>query len=383
MKKILPLTLCLFLFTAINVSAFESLFEDRFKTETGTFEDDYLFCGEELEFPGEAEDLFFFGRMLHFTGKAKLGFFAFGREIYIDGDVGNGINACGDTIKITGNVKGTNLLCGPVIIIENEAVINGPIFILGGNVHTRGRINGNIYILAGNVNIGSRIDGNVSVFAGNLLIGNEVKGNVKARVGRISISGQGRIDGNLIYSAHKKLSEQDLVKIKGEVRFEEEKEKSKPSHFVFLIKLFLRLSFIVSGLLLLFIPATKRLEDEGSPRIFWLNSLWGLIPFFMYPSAIVLSVLLVITIPLAGMLLLALIPILFVTNVLGVAMLGQFIFRLIKWKITKRHLFFLMGSLICIALGFIPYISIILMIFLSSLGWSYVLLPLFQEKLNV
>ena len=73
-----------------------------------------------------------------------------------------------------------------------------------------------------------------------------------------------------------------------------------------------------------------------------------------------------ITIPLAIIIILAGVPLILTTKVLGVTMLGQYLFKKFKWNNSKRFVYFLFGLIFYAVLNFIPVIAFISMIFFST-----------------
>ncbi|MCP4367490.1 MAG: polymer-forming cytoskeletal protein [Deltaproteobacteria bacterium] len=371
MKTKLFFGVLLIFFISMSAGAVEVVFDKDFKTENMEIEDDYIYLGRRLDFSGNTEDLIFMGRDLDFTGKTKLGLFAFGKAIMVNGKVGNGITSAGENISIQGEIKGSNFIAGRRIVIQEGAIVNGPIFTGAAELIIRGKVNGDLYVGAGKVTIE-----------------NTVNGNINARTGRMMILGDGKVNGNLTYTSHKEISKEELAKVTGSVNFQNSKTSKAGQFFKssgfwkysFIIKILFIVAFIASGLLFLFLPPTKVLENQRANDKFWLTSLYGLIPLFMYPALIVISALLVVTLPLSGVLLLAIIPISFITKVLGVTMLGQYLSGIFKIKKVNRFLFFLIG-MVCLAIfAFIPFIKFLFAIFIASLGFGLITSHIFKLK---
>ena len=76
------------------------------KTESGDWNEDYLFFGNDLDFTGNADNLYFFGNRLTYTGETK-GIVAVGKSIEIDGNTDNNIHSIGETIYIKGDINGS------------------------------------------------------------------------------------------------------------------------------------------------------------------------------------------------------------------------------------------------------------------------------------
>ncbi|MFC1476393.1 polymer-forming cytoskeletal protein [Fibrobacterota bacterium] len=345
--------------------------EDAIKNETASFDKDYLYMGKSLTFSGEAEDLVFLGKSLEFSGKTRLGLLAAGKQLLLTGTAGNGIIAGCKDMVIEGDITGTNYIGCKKLLISDSAQITGDVFAGCGDLTIDGTIKGNVYIGAGKVTIN-----------------NEINGDVKVYGGRIIISENGKINGNLMYGTKEKLTESELARVSGEVHYDESKKCGDEDNFPFgalaafkiIFSLLLILSFIIVGVILLFLPVFKKIEIDRTPKTFWRTALWGLIPIFMYPAVFVLSIIMGITIPFAIILILAFLPLLFVAYIIGTTMAGQFIAKKFKWNVQKRHYLFLIGALASAVLSIIPVIDFLVVVLLSSLGWGVFISFLFNKS---
>lgn len=347
--------------------------EEVIRTESGIFNEDYLFLGHELNFSGEAEDLLFLGKRLTFDGTTKLGLIAVCEKLIYSGMSGNGIIAGGMDVVINGNVKGNSYIGCKSLSITDKAVVNGNLFVGCAKLSLEGSINGDIYI-----------------YAGEMVVNNEIHGNVIARGGRIIIGENGKIVGNLNYSAKEKLSDKEIAKVTGTITIDESHKNDKDwADFVKFIKsirwiicLGLCFSLVVVGCLLLFLPVFRKLDAKQSSKTFWRTALWGLVPVLMYPAIIIMSIILIVTIPFAIVLILAFVPLFFIANIIGTTLIGKYLVTKFKWKVEKRHYQFLIGVLAGTIVCFVPFINFLAMIFTFSLGWGVYLSFLFNKNLT-
>lgn len=334
-------------------------------------DDDYLFLGHELRFSGEAEDLLFLGKELDFSGKARLGLLALGKEVQYSGEVGNGIIAGCKDIVIDAPAKGNSYIGCKALHLTSKGAIEGDLFAGCAELLVEGPIHGNLR--AG---------------TGKLVINNEINGNVTAYGGRIIIKEQGKINGDLIYSSSQKLTEEELSRVAGTVELREKEgcgDKEAWSDagdaFKLLFGLGLFFSFVVVGCLLLFIPAFDVLDKQRSGRAFWKTGLWGLIPLLMYPAIVVICFVMVITIPLAVILILAALPLFFVACLMGTTMTGRTIATRFKWNVTKKQYHFLIGALAVGILSVLPLVNFLTFLFVSALGFGVFLSAILKKDL--
>lgn len=343
------------------------------KNEKGIYEEDYLFVGKTLNFSGETEDLIFVGKELKQSGKTKLGLISIGKDIWVKGSVGNGIIAGCENLTIKDTITGTNFFGCKEFELDKKAVINGDVFGGAGNINIDGTINGNVYLGAGKININGVING-----------------DVKAYGGRIIIEDNGQINGNLTYGTKEKLSEKELAKVTGDIRFDDTKKfkdakefpKEIVAFFGLLFVMIMFLSFIASGSILLTFPVFRGIEKKRTEKTYLHTALWGLIPIFMYPALIVAFILAGITIPFAIILMLAAIPLFFIAHIIGTTMLGQYLAMKFNWKVEKRHYHFLIGAGIGLVLSIIPIIDALAFLIISGLGWGMYISVIFNKKIE-
>jgi len=343
------------------------------RSESGIFNEDYLFLGHELTFSGEAEDLLFLGKRLTFTGKTKLGLIALCEKLIFSGTSGNGIIAGGWDIVVDGKITGNNFIGCKTVVLSEGTVVKGTVFAGCARMRIDGKINGDLY--AG---------------AGELVINNTVEGNVTAMGGRIVFGEKGKIHGNLTYGTKEKLSEADAVKVSGAITVDESLKNDKDwKSFVEFFKnmgnimcFVLFFSCIIVGCLLLFLPIFKKLDAPQSEKTFWNTSLWGLIPMLMYPALIVLCCILIIPIPMAIVLALAFFPLVYISYTIGTTLIGKYLVMKLKWNVQKRHYQFLIGALAGAILSIIPFVNFLFMLFVISLGWGMYVSFLFNKDLT-
>jgi len=367
------LLLCLNLYAKVELKK-----ENKYKIETGIYEDDYFFIGKELKFTGKTDDLYFIGERLTFTGETKTSLNAIGDKLTINGIVGNNITVAGKDIEINGVINGSVFIAGKNAIIKNSAVINGTVFSTCHNLKIDGNINGELF-----------------TGCGILTLNGKITGNVNAGAGKIYIDDTGKINGNFYYSSDRKLNDDEKSKITGNIKFEKldrrwkrfkswhslsntKVSKNRFILFFIIFRVIIIISFLILGSLILIFPVMKKLEDERTDKNFWFTTLWGLIPFFLYPAAAIISFIMP---PLALTLFFAGLPILITTQIIGITLLGNYFFKKFNWHNKSRHLFFLFGSILYTLVIFIPLINIAASIFFSSIGWGLILEGLFKRKL--
>lgn len=340
--------------------------------ESGTFEEDYLYLGPELNFSGNAQDLIFLGRQLSFSGTTEQGLIGIGSKIRYTGKTGNDLIAAGGSVVIDGKVNGNCFTAGKSVLFSDSSQVNGTRFIGCANGEINSPVNGDLFIGAGKMIINSTVDGSVKMYGGRLLFGEN-----------------GRINGDLTYGLKEELTDDETSRISGAITRDEDfrfdmnamfPEKSKKT-VELLFAVFMAVSFVIIGCLLLFLPVFKHLDEFLAERVYWRTGLWGLIPMLMYPALILLSFLLIVTIPLGIILILLCIPLFFIAYIIGTTMTGKFIAIRFKWNIERRHYLFLTGAPAILIISVIPYINFLLFLFISSLGFGRMMFSLFNKNI--
>ncbi|HEX2957624.1 MAG TPA: polymer-forming cytoskeletal protein [Chitinispirillaceae bacterium] len=344
---------------------------DGITTVSGTFDDDYLYLGNELHFSGNAEDLIFLGKRMTFDGVARLGLISLCKDMVFTGKAGNGIIGIGMNMHVEGKVKGNSYFLCKSLHVSEKSVVDGNLFAGCAKLFVNGIVNGDLYAGAGEVVINNQINGNVKIYAGRIVMGEK-----------------GKINGNLTYAAKEKLKPEDLQKITGTVEVDEKHkfetcEMTRKNWIAFktFFGIAMFICFVIIGSLLLFIPVFTKLDANlHSERSFWYTGLRGLIPVLMYPAVVVINFILIFTIPFAFILILAAIPVFFFTQIIGLTLLGKYLVYKFKWHIRKRHLQFLIGALAGTILSVIPVVNFLTILFISGLGWGIFINFLFNRK---
>ncbi|MBU2646012.1 polymer-forming cytoskeletal protein [bacterium] len=370
MKTKWLLMLFVLMFWNSNLNAIELRISERDLIETRQYQEDYLFSGQTLDFKGKARDLFFFCEQIDFSGSSDLALNGFARDINVNGSVSNGVKAAGRKIHINGVVKGTSFLAAEQVFFSETSQRMGDSFIGARKVTLLGKTTGNLYVGAAEISIQNEIQGDVTVYAGQL-----------------QIPEQGKIVGNLTYYSDHELSAEEASRVSGRIKFEKNEDgrfskffNQRIIHPSIWLSLLFKLSFIVFGLLILLFPLTKLLEKQTTRREILTHSLWGLLPMFVYPSAFVVAILLLITLPLAIAMLLAFMPILFLTKILGLTMIGSYLANRFNLNIRSRYLYFLLGVIPYTLLSLIPILGMLLLVFTSSIGCGLILAGLLNKK---
>ncbi|HEX3019989.1 MAG TPA: polymer-forming cytoskeletal protein [Chitinispirillaceae bacterium] len=359
---------CTFTLSAMVIHNDSNKEKGGIRSEHGIFNEDYLFMGRDLQFSGQVEDLVFLGKKLTFSGKADLGVFALSQYVDFSGRADNGIMAACMDLNITGKIKGNNYIACRLLKIGETAALQGDLFAACAEIEINGILNGNLYAATHEIVINNEIQGNVTVYAQRIIIGEK-----------------GRIIGNLTHCAQRELTKKERARVTGKITLDKKHQagKSRASSSratAYLIGMALILSYVITGILLLFLPVFRKINGTQSQWFFWQTALWGLIPLLMYPAIIILCFILVVTIPLGFILMLAFFPLMYLAGIIGMVLLGKYLASKFSWRLQKLHYQFLTGALVVAILSLIPLINILTIIFVTALGWGVYVSFLFNKE---
>jgi len=328
-----------------------------------TISDDYLAGGNNLGFSGIADDLYLMGRKINFTGESKGGMIALGENIELNGIVAKNLHSAGNSVRITGHIQDTAFVAGESIVISEEAVVDGTLFSGSNTIHVIGQLNNGL--IAG---------------AGEVLIDGPVKGDVNVRTGKLIITERGSIHGNLTYGSNGEISMSERARVTGNIKYEvDDKIDEKGfSTFCIIASIIFFVTICISGLLLLLFPGVKSIFDKDRDAVSYGKTLlWGLIPLFIFPVAVLVTIPLL---PLSIALGLSTFPLMGLTLVLGLAFAGQLLFKVFKWENNSIYLQFLLAFGIFLLLALIPYVKVLVYLGLAAMGAGLVISKLFRTE---
>jgi cytoskeletal protein CcmA (bactofilin family) len=372
MKRISMILLALLL-TISSSFAIEVVTGNRIE-ENDFQEGDYLFAGDSLSFSGIAEDLYFFGNELNLEGSTLKGLMAFGGKLRISGTQENDVIVAGEDIVIDGPIQGTTFAAGSTVMVNNT--IDGTLFSAGDTITINETVTRDLYA-------GAR----------RLFINSTIEGDVYAGAGRIILGENARINGDFTYSSDDLLSEEDLAKISGQVKYEEFKNnnwdvegKQFFNRAKWIIQAIWSLGILGFAFLLFVFPAVRKMDRDRDHKRFWNTVVFGIIPIAVTP---VLFIALLFGLIVAGLTLPTLIAlgfgaslILFILLAIAYVQVGAYIAQSFKWKIHNIFLQALMGFTLSALLSLIPIVNVIAGLIFIAVGWGTVLELLFEFKVK-
>jgi len=309
----------------------------------------------------------------------------------IEGNVNGDLYIAGGSIVVNGNVSEDLVVVGGKVTVMGN--IGGDLRIAGGQASVYSTIGDDVIMVGGQLDIGKTavVNGSVIVGTGILTVDGYVKEDIRGGLGmlllngnvdrnvivsvedKLSISKTASIGGNLTYSS---LLESDIPEgvVKGTVKFnkfEKEPLLERVTYLFFIQKLVSFLSALVLLLLIVtFMPKSLVQSAEATKQNVFKSFGIGLLTMI---AAVIGSILLLITvigIPLALIILAALVVIFYVAQIFVSVWIAGYFFNLKSFKKTKLFGVAALGLLLYYLIGFIPFVgwAVKIVLFLVGVG---------------
>lgn len=281
--------------------------------------------------------------------------------------------------------------------IELDGDILSDAYVAGGEVEASGRIRGDLLAAGGEVKVEGQVDQDLRVVGGEVLLDGIVGRNVAVAGGRVVVGDKARIAGSLVAAGGEvKLSNMAQIGGKKYIRTSSHFNDVGKAQVADQVKIFLGalslaakvikwLSTLLVGLLLiaLFPKTIQRLGQEFDKKI-GEKLIWGLVASIVLPVLAAVAIFTIIGFPI-GLFAIVLLAIgWYLARLLAMAFTGFYILEKTKEKRFKLfgkepnlYLSFLLGLVIFLVLGLIPFLG-----WLVKLGLIWISFGvLIQEKL--
>lgn len=311
-------------------------------------------------------DLFVAGQNVTVSGKVTGSIFVASQNITINNEVGNNIYAAGSILNLKSVTKGSAFLAGQKITLEKGSKVDRDLFVAGSQILELGDVGGSFYSGGDNVTLSGVVGKNAKIEATDVYIESAT------------------INGDLKYSSTNKATISNDSKIVGktdwdQVKPQQQQQAQKPA--VLSLAVLIRTLISMAGALLVwFIIKLLR------PR-FWeslagkiisnpFKSLgFGALALIITPTAIIFLLFTVIGIPLA-LILASLYGIaLYISKIIAAVYIGSLLQNKLNLTNKYRGVFgFLIGLIILSILGIIPYLSILIYMYVIFIGFGSLVL---------
>ena len=321
--------------------------------------DDLLYFGRSLEVNGWVKsDVYFFGETIQVNGYVGDDLLIFSRRARIRGVVWGNVFFFGQELWVEGTVHGSIRSMGERIQLSPGAVVRGNVF--SGS---------KLFVLDG-----ARVDGALRGGAGKIVLNGTVQGNVKYETDEVIFGEQFQSFRSVEITFYK---EKPAVIPHAPANLTVGVKPAKP-FYRHPFKIWLGVSALLVGLLFIsiFPGANREMAQITQQNPLKVGGIGGLFLIIM-PVATLLAVL---VLPLLFILGGIYFIILYLSQLLGASILGQWIMqRFLHQDHPGRYLAFLLGFIILKGGSWIPFVGTLVYLVLTFLGTGALLLVAWRQ----
>ncbi|KXK12060.1 MAG: Polymer-forming cytoskeletal [Microgenomates bacterium OLB23] len=323
-------------------------------------------------------DVFSFGEMTDIKGTINGDVYTAGGEVTVDGRINGDVLAAGGEVRILQSaiVAQDIRVAGGTVTIDGT--VNGNITAAGGKIiiNNAARVNGSFTAAGGEIRIDAPVNRNVKLVGQSVAINSPIAGGADIMVQDLSFGTEGRIQGNLSY-----VSEQEFVIgdgiVGGTIQHklppqEMRSAQEQPKYIMGRVFTFMGLLSLVAklfvGLLLihLFPTFSNKASDKVGSQI-WRSLGTGFLIVVLSPILIVALFATIVAFPLASMLLVGYLFVLYLASIFVMLALGKMVIHRInkKWNDAAA---FVVGLLALFVVGLIPVLNIFVCMAVTCIG---------------
>lgn len=306
--------------------------------------------------------------------------FVAGFSVEVEGNVAQDAHAAGFDIKFKSDVGGNLYAAGSNVLVDGQ--VGQDLTIAGFTVNLTGDANvlGNARIAAGNMTIDAPVEGSLIASGGSIKLNESIQGDVRLTASDIKFGSDAAINGSLTYYSTEEVAIPASVISSDRVTFRRMKrgdafreisdtiDESVPDFWpqTIVSKLagavvMIGFLLIVSAVFLAFAPRSiERMKKRASEHA-WRSIFYGYLGISTLFGAILVSILTIVGIPLAPIVLLALIVVWTLGYLLGVYVIAARIWR--SFEIAPDAVF---SNLLVLASGLI---AMVVVNFIPFFGW--------------
>ena len=252
----------------------------------------YLYSGT-IRIGGVQEgDVTAFTESLTVTGEVTGDMYVMAQTITINGKVGDSVRFFGSDVKVNGTIEGDLVVFGGDVTVAPKA-----------------RVTGDVSAFAGHVRIDGTVDGSLKATGGSVVVGGTIAGDARIKSDEVEIGPNARIGGDLSYTSRNRLDLEGKGIVAGDIDYMEKKEKVERGIRSTVGKcvkwIWFTAAGLVAGLVTLAIfrrPAPAILSALSGDTL--RSAGFGFMAVIVVPVAAAISCILIITIPLAALVLL-------------------------------------------------------------------------------
>ncbi len=275
----------------------------------------YLYSGTVRIAGVQHGDVTAFTESLTVTGSVTGDMYVMAHKITIDGRVGDSARFFGGGVKVNGTIEGDLIVFGRDVTLAPKA-----------------KVTGDVSVFAGHVVIDGTVDGSLKATGGSVAVGGTIAKDARIKSDEVEIGPNARIGGDLSYTSRNRLDLEGKGIVAGDIDYMEKKEKVERGIRSTVGKCVKWIWFTAAGLVvgLVALAIFRRLAPAilGALSGDTLRSAgFGFMAVIVVPVVAVISCILIVTIPLAVLVLLLYCVALYLAKVPVGVWLGQRILK--------------------------------------------------------
>ncbi|MFA5024393.1 MAG: polymer-forming cytoskeletal protein [Patescibacteria group bacterium] len=307
-------------------------------------------------------DLIAAAQTITVNGRVEGDVIAAGQTINVNGEVGGNVRVAGNSLTLNGSVARNVNAFGANVILGNDAKIGWDVYAAGNSIEMRGTIDGSLAGQAGQTIVSGKVGKDV-----------DLKLSPKNLSQGLVVSSGAIINGDLTYTAKKAANISSQASVSGQTKQITPQTTTRNWLAIWAwSKLFAIFAAIAVGLILVFIlknitpKILTNIKNQPLKTI-----IPGLILMFILPPIALVLCFTVIGIPLALIIMVWWLVMIYVTKIFTAILVGELILKKVSQK-DNLHLFWslVLGVFICWLLFAIPFIGWILGLIAVWLGWG-------------
>ena len=320
------------------------------------------------------------GRTVDIAGTVDGDVFCAGMNVSVSGTVRGDIICVGQTVTVSGNVEGDVRLAGQTVTLGGTVDGNASVATSSFSLEGRASIGGDLSAAGSDLVLNGTVGRDAALAGATATLNNEIGRNVNASVETLVLHGQADVGGGLYYTSANEARMDQGAQVAGETR-RTEPEQAKGTFeapFVtsvgFVLYLIAALMILSLALVLLF-PAPVHAASEialASPLRVLLT---GFIAGLAAPVVIVILMITVLGFPLALLLLLIWLVVVFLAG----PIFSYYVGRLLLRAQTNPFLIMALGSLVVLILLFIPILGLFVWLAATWMGTGMLLIEFMRR----
>jgi len=327
------------------------------------YEGNYYVAGNAIEISGTVNgDVFVAGNTVRISGTVNGDVFAGASNIIINGEIDGSVRVAGSNVSIDGKVSRNLMAAGSSLVVNEKAEIGKHVSLAGAFIDVRGKVGGNLEVAGDTLNIAGQIGG---------------KTKLHFKEGeRVVLLPQAHLMGDLDYTAENEVVIKEGAQIDGQTNFYPFVSKPRQAEilgfmtagylFVKLVQIF---GLFVVALLLISLLKKKVLEvTDLMIKKPWSQIGRGAAWFFLTPIACIVLLITVIGIPLAGIVSLLYVVMLYFSKVFASIALGLLLTKSLGWGKVSLMVSMIIGVIVFSVIKGIPILG--WLICLVAIWWG-------------